>query len=251
MDNLAMLFIKAIVVGGVFVLVGGLVIWKFSKDTIDKDLHRLNRETEAVRSKQTELNEKIKLASEELNKRKAEADALVLKMSETAENKAKEEREKIVAKARQEGEEIIVKANNTKEAIRKAIIKEFDMKAVDFTGLILSQILSSKGKVALDECLISEFIENLAKMDMEMISEDIKIAEIVTAAPLTEGLKNRLSDVLFKKLNRTIQINASHDPKIVSGMVLRFGSLVLDGSLVNMIKDNATEIKEKLEKGLL
>ena len=87
------MLIKAIVAGMVFVAIGGFFIWKFSKDTIDKDLNRLNKETEAVRGKQTELNEKIKQASEELSKRKAEADALVVKMTENAEKAAKEERE--------------------------------------------------------------------------------------------------------------------------------------------------------------
>ena len=159
--DVAMLMIKAIVLGMVFVSVGVFVIWKFSKDTIDKDLNRLNKETEAVRGKQTELNEKIKQASEELTKRRSEADALVLKMKEEAEGKAKEERDKLVNKARQEGEEIIVKANRTKDEIRKSLVKEFNMKTVEFTALIIAQVLSSKGKSAMDECLISEFIENL------------------------------------------------------------------------------------------
>ena len=249
--DLSMLLIKAVVAGMVFVGIGGFFIWKFSKDTIDKDLNRLNKETEVVRGKQTELNEKIKQASEELAKRKAEADALVVKMTEDAESKAKEEREKLVAKARQEGEEIIVKANNTKDDIRKAIIKEMDLRAVDFTAMILDNVLSKEGRSALDECLIAEFIESLIKMDMEMITDEIQTAEVVTASPLSESMRNRLSDALLKKLNRAITVNATADPKILSGMILRFGSLALDGSLKNMVRESATGLKEKLEKGLL
>ncbi len=249
--DLGMMLIKAIVVGMVFVLIGGFFIWKFSKDTIDKDLNRLNKETEAVRSKQTELNEKIKQASEELSKRKAEADALVVKMTEDAEKAARDEREKLVNKARQEGEEIIVKANNTKEDIRKSIVKEMDMKAVDFTALILNEVLSKEGRTALDECMITEFIESLVKLDMEMIGEDIKTADIVTASALSERMRNLLSETLLKKLGRTIAITATTDPKILSGMILRFGSLALDGSLKSMVRESATGLKEKLEKGLL
>lgn len=249
--DLGMLFIKATVLGMVLLAIGGFFIWKFSKDTIDKDLKRLNKETEIVRGKQTELNEKIKQASEELNKRKAEADALVLKMTEDAEAKAKEEREKLVAKARQEGEEIIMKANNTKEDIRKAIIKEMDMKAVDFTNLILNEILSKEGRTALEECIIGEFIDNLAKMDMEMIGEDIKTADIVTSSALSERMRNLLSETLQRKLNRVIEISATMDPKILSGIILRFGSLAIDGSLKSMIREASTTLKEKIEKGLI
>ncbi len=249
--DLGMLLIKAIFVGMIFVGIGGFFIWKFSKDTIDKDLNRLNKETQAVLTKQTELNQKIKEANEELSKRKAEADALVLKMTEDAEKAAKEEREKLVAKARQEGEEIIVKANNTKEDIRKKIVKEMDMRAVDFTAMILDDVLSKAGRIALDECLISEFIDSLAKMDMEMIGEEIKTAEVVTASAITERMRNRLSETLLSKLGRTIEVTATSDPKILSGMILRFGSLAIDGSLKNMVRESATGLKEKLEKGLL
>ncbi len=245
------LLVRAIIIGMVVVGVGGFFIWKFSKDTIDKDLNRLNKETEAVLGKQTELNEKIKQASEELTKRKAEADALVLKMTEDAEKVAKEEREKLIAKARQEGEDIIVKANNTKEDIRKKIVKEMDMRAVDFTAMILDTVLSKEGRIALEECLISEFIESLAKMDMEMIGEEIKTAEIVTSSALSERMRNRLSETLLSKLGRTMEITATTDPKILSGMILRFGSLALDGSLKNMVRESAVGLKEKLEKGLI
>ena len=121
-----------------------------------------------------------------------------------------------MAKARQEGEDIIVKANNTKDDIRKAIVKEMDMRAVDFTAMILDNVLSKEGRFALDECLITEFIENLIKMDMEMITEDIKTAEVVTASPLSESMRNRLSEALLKKLNRAILINATADSKVLS-----------------------------------
>lgn len=249
--DLGMLFIKATVLGMVLLAIGGFFIWKFSKDTIDKDLKRLNKETEVVRGKQTELNEKIKQASEELNKRKAEADALVLKMTEDAEAKAKEEREKLVAKARQEGEEIIMKANNTKDDIRKAIIREMDMKAVDFTNLILGEVLSKEGRLALEECMIGEFIDNLAKMDMEMIGEDIQTADIVTSSELSDRMKNLLSETLQKKLDRIVGISATTDPKILSGIILKFGSLTIDGSLKNVIREASTGLKEKIEKGLI
>lgn len=249
--DLGMLLIKAVVAGMVFVAIGGFFIWKFSKDTIDKDLNRLNKETEAVRGKQIELNAKIKEASEELTKRKAEADALVAKMTEDASTKAKEERDKIVAKARQEGEEIIVKANNTKEDIRKAIVKEMDMKTIDVTALVLEEVLGKKGKPALDESMITEFIEGLMKMDMEMIGEEIKVADIITASPLSDAMKNRLSEALQTKLGRSVAINQTTDPKILSGIILKFGSLNIDGSLATMVRENAISMKEKIEKGLL
>ncbi len=251
MEGLGGLLIKAIIAGMLFIGVGGFFIWKFSHDTIQKDLNRLSKETEVTHAKQSELNAKIKEASEELSKRKSEADALVAKMTEDATAKAKEERDKIVAKARIEGEEIIVKANNTKEDIRKAIVKDMDMKTIDVTALVLEEVLGKRGKPALAESMIGEFLEGLMKMDMEMLGEEIKDADIVTATPLSDALKNRLSDALQTKLGRSVAINQTTDPKVLSGSILKFGSLNIDGSLATMVRENAISMKERIEKGLL
>ena len=249
--DVAMLLIKAVVLGMIVTGVLGFFLWRYLSGTIEKDVSRLHKETETVRGKQSELNEKIKQANEELAKRRSEADALVARMSDDAENKAKEEREKILAKARQEAEEILMKANRTKDDIRKVIAKEMDMKAMDYTAVILNEVLSEKQIKALDESMILGFLEELAKVDMEMIGPEITTAEITTVAPLAEPLKNQLLDIIGKKLDRPVTLNPSFDPKIIGGVVLRFGSLCLNGSLANMIKEAAMQNKDKIDRGLL
>lgn len=235
-------------------VISGVLIFFLKKvlfDSTQGAVNRLNRETEVVRGKQTELNEKIKQANEELAKRRSEADALVAKMAQEAEEKARGEREKILTKARAEGEEIINKAQRTKEDMRKAMEREMHLKAIDFSVFILGEVFSEKALLLLNECLIQEFMDGLEKVDMEMIDSKIDTAEVVTSIPLDEKLKTRLSEILSKKLGRTIKLNLSEDKKIISGIVLRFESLALDGSLRNMLNDKNTEVKDKIEKGLL
>jgi len=233
-------------------VVSGVIIFALKKTMYDSTqgaVNRLNKETEEVRAKQAELNEKIKQANEELQKRQKEADALVAKMKEEAEEKAKKEREKLLTKARQEGEEIIAKAQGTKDAIRRAIEKEMDMKAVDVTTTILNNVLSQKAKEALHDCLFSEFLEELQKVDMSVITQAVTEAEVITATPLDKKFKEKLSEVLKTKMKKDISIKTAEDPHIISGTILRFGSLRLDGSLQNFIKQAALTQKEKIEKG--
>ena len=236
-----------------FVICGVLifVLWKVLFESTQGAVNRLNRETEQVRAKQTELNEKIKQASEELNKRRAEADQLVVKMKDEAEEKAKQEREKILTKARQDGEEIIAKAQKTKDDMRKVLEREMDIKAMDFTTLLLNEILSQKSLDAFHENFVMDFLDGLDKVDMSMIADEITSAEVVTALPLSEGLSKKLTDILQKKLNRTIKLNITSDPKIISGIVLRFGSLSLNGSFQSLVKKKGEELKELIDKGLL
>src|SRR3989338_6115864 len=125
---LQFLVLTAIVTGAII-----FFLYKFLISSTDGAVRRLNAETETVRAKQAELNQKIKEAEEELAKRRKEADDLTKKMITEAEAKAHEERERMVKKAREEGEEIIAKAQNTKEKIRQEILKETELKTIDFS----------------------------------------------------------------------------------------------------------------------
>ena len=233
-------------------VVSGAIIFFLHRTLIastDGAVKRLNTETEMVRSKQKELNEKIKQADEELAKRKKEADDLSRKMMEDAETKAKEEREKIVVKARQEGEEIIAKAHGTKDKIVKALEKDMELKAVDYAAEILNAVLSDKIKGILDQELVSEFIESVEKVDMSKIGPDMNTIDIVSAQPVTEEIKMKLAGIVKSKLQRDITVNATTEPKVVGGVVLKFGSLALDGSLQNFIKEKSIALKQKAEEG--
>ncbi|MDP2654609.1 MAG: F0F1 ATP synthase subunit delta [Candidatus Omnitrophota bacterium] len=246
-----MWIVQFLVLQTIFVGVVIFILKRVLFSDTESAVNRLNRDTEAVRAQQKELADKIKLANEELQKRRAEADALVKKMTEEAEEKAKEEREKLIVKARQESEEIINKAQRTRDDLRKNIEKEMQAKTVDFVEVIINEVLSKKARGALNDTLISEFLDNLDKTDMDMLGAAVDTAEIFTAEPLAEPFRNRLSEILQKKLGRTVKITVSVNAKVLSGAILSFGSLKLDGSLQSTVKEAGTSVKDRIEKGLL
>ena len=67
-----MFFVQFIVLMFVVVGVIGFFLHKLLIGTTQGAVNRLNSETEATRAKQAELNQKIKEANEELEKRKAD-----------------------------------------------------------------------------------------------------------------------------------------------------------------------------------
>ncbi len=232
-------------------VVSGTIIFFLHRMLIastDGAVRRLNSETEATRTKQKELNEKIKEADEELAKRKKEAAELAKKMMDEAENKAREEREKLVTKARQEGEEILAKAYGTRDKVRKDVEKEMEMKVIDFAVNILSSVLSERTRGVLEKELVQEFLEGLEKMDMSKIAADVKVLDIVTVNPATDEFKSKVAGIIKTKLQRDVSINATTDPNIVGGVVLKFGSLALDGSLQNFMREKAIAMKQKIEE---
>jgi len=251
MDQMGLLLIKALILGAVFTAVAGFVFVRIVSKSTDTHVSRLNRETEAVRSKQSELNQKIKEANEELQRRRKEADELLAKMKEDAETTARGERDQIVSKAREEAEDIIAKAQRTKEDMRKAMEKDLELKAIDFMVILTDEIFSEKVRGALNHDLIEEFLDSLQKVDMSMVNDAINETEVISVGPLEEKFKVRVAEILKKKLGRPIELKLKEDEKILAGIVIRFESLRLDGSLANMMKEKGVEMKERLERGLL
>jgi F0F1-type ATP synthase delta subunit len=246
----AMLILQFLVL--MFVVCGTIIFFlhRTLVSSTDGAVRRLTHETEEMRAKQKELNQKIKEANEELVKRKGEADELTRQMITDAEEKAKAEREEVLKRTRAEGEEIIAKAQGTKEKMRKALESELKIKTVDFTMEILTRILSDRARGALNNQLVKEFVEKLEKVEMSQIGSDINTVEVITVSPIDNAVKDKITDIIKKKLNREIKINASVDEKIIGGAILRFGSLALDGSLKEMIFEVGTELKKKVEDGL-
>ena len=250
-SELGMLLVKAIILGVVITGILGFVLYQYLSKSTYSHLDNLKQQTDQVRNKQSELNEKIKQASEELNKRRAEADALVGRMKNEAETTAQEEREKIIKKARSDSEEILNKAHQSKAVVGKELEKQMHLKAVDFSILVLKEILSTRAMGGFNENMISEFLDNLENVDMSLIDDTLDTADVITAAPLDKKSEERLLSIIKNKMNRDIKINNIIDKKIINGIVLKFGSLSLNGGLVELLKDQGVLIKEKLDRGLL
>jgi len=231
-------------------LVSGVIIFFLHKTLISSTegaIRRLNDEIAKANAKQDELAKKIKEADEELAKRRMEAKELAEKMRSDAEEESKEEREKIIQKAREEGEEIIAKAKGAESKLREEIKKEFDIKTINYSMDILNSILSENVKDSLDEILINEFIQNLQDVDMTKIRPDINAVEVITLNKINDNTKSRLSQIINEKCNRPINITVSTDLSIGGGVILKFGSMALDGSIKNLIREKGVQLQEEVD----
>lgn len=235
---------------GLMIVFCGVIIavlrWSLVSST-EGAVDHINKELEDANTKQAEIAKQIREAKEDLEKKRQEAKELAGSMRAIAEEEAKAERERIVGKAREEADEIIEKAKNSREKLQLELEKNMNIKAVTYSIKILNDILSEKVKGSLDEVLVQEYLEKLETVDMGRISPDIQSAEIISLKPLNEQIKNRFSQVIKGKLKREIALNCSTDANIGGGVVLKFGSIALDGSIKSLISEKGTELFEKLE----
>jgi len=66
--------------------------------------------------------------------------------------------------------------------------------------------------------------------------------EVASAMALTATQKERLSEALARRLNRTVRIKETVDPELLGGAVVRAGDLVIDGSLRSRVEQMGAQI---------
>lgn len=238
------LFLMVIICGGVL-----FALHHFFISSVEGAKQRLEKDAESARAREAELALKIRQADEELKARKAELDMLETRLKNQIEAEANQKKEELVTKARADAEEIIIKAQNSADALRKDIEKQMEMKILDYATNVLEAVLGNKTKETLEKDLMEEFIEQLKTVDMSKISLEIKQATILTAGPISESNIKRIADIIKNKIQREITFSSKIEKEYIAGVVIQFGSLMLDGSLHQAIKDAAMALKIDIEKG--
>lgn len=92
-------------------------------------------------------------------------------------------------------------------------------------SLGLVRLLIRKGRIVLLPAVLEEY-EKLAKESRREVS-----VQVVSAAPLSAGQKERLRAVLEKKLDRTVTLSITVDPNLIGGLVVRAGDQLYDNSI--------------------
>ena len=77
------------------------------------------------------------------------------------------------------------------------------------------------------------------------------LAHYSITAEIGKGGMGEVYQAKDTKLGRDVEVKSIEDEKILGGVLLKFGSLNLDGSLKNMLNLISEEVKGNIEKGII
>jgi F-type H+-transporting ATPase subunit delta len=157
-------------------------------------------------------------------------------------------KDSMLKQAREEAERIIAETMTAKEKIREELRKEEKLKMIDYTSKMLSSIFSDMVKGKLDGILIDDFINEFKDLDISHIPQGVTEVEISTKDKLSDSSKEKIQKSIKEKLKKDMPIKESIDESIVGGIVVKFGSLVLDSSIASKLKEASTDFKEEIER---
>ncbi len=231
-------------------IVFGIVIYILKKllygDT-QSAVNRLNDSYKEIQKKKEELTQKIGQIEAEYEKRKEAADKVANEYRDKAEKEMYAKSDALIKKAHEEAERIVLEAATAKDKIRAEIRKEEEINLVIFCEQILDKTLKGIMRDNIDAVIVENFINELKEADLSHIPGGTTEIEIVTRKPMTDDARKRIQEMLDSKLTKKYPIKEAVDPEIVGGVVLRFGTLILDGSLSGKIREYGLVKKQEIE----
>lgn len=202
-----------------------------------KHLEDLNREytkKEREVSKQlaearTKSQEMLMHAQDEAQRRKNQ----VIKEAEL-------EKDEILRDARTQSEELIKHADKSRLVLLAEVNDRIAKEAVVKACELIQLALPDKIKEEVHQQWLQELIEKgFGDLGNVRVADDVKEIKLVSAFPLSDKDGKTLSKMLKQALKSNTEIKISVNPKVVAGIVITIGSLVLDGSLKHKIQEQA------------
>jgi F-type H+-transporting ATPase subunit delta len=96
-------------------------------------------------------------------------------------------------------------------------------------------------KVLADNKRLSLLPDILALFEQLKANQEKSVdVDVVSAFPLEQAIADRLAQALRGKLQRDVTINASVDPTLLGGVLVRAGDVVIDGSVRGRLAKLAT-----------
>ena len=234
--------VAQIIIFAVIIIVLKRLIFEDTTSAVNRltKLDTMNREKEKV------LVEKLENAEKFFEKRRKELEEEEKKLKLEAQRAANQLHEDIVKQAKTEAEEIVKKAQASKDRMRIEALVEAEAKTIEFCVEILGKVLGALVQASMNEQIVHEFMGELEKADLSKISKEVKQVELFTGRNVSVNTQKSIKDLLEKKMERPLELIFKEDPALLGGVMMKFGTLVIDASLVERLKETATELKESL-----
>lgn len=230
------LILFQIIIFTVFIFIFHHVMAK-NVTSASRHIEDLNQDyTKKQREINLQLDEAKQKAEASIRSAKEEAEALKIKIIKDAEA----ERDKMLDQARVQSSEIMQQAEKSRQFLISEIDKRVSREAVGKAVELLHDALPEQFKLSAHNFWVDELIESgFTELRNLRLPEGSRQIKIISAFSLTQAQRKSISGKLKDVLGFDAEIKEEIDEKLVAGIVISIGSLVLDGSLRNRIKREA------------
>ncbi len=225
------------------VIIFGALIFFFRKIMTQN----VSQATQHLEELNKENTEKEKMVTRHLELAKQEAQQLLIKAQEEADaaradilKQAQEQRDTLLAQARHNSEELIQQADKSRQQLLAEIQERIAKEAVQKACELIARVLPEDFRREVHERWVNDLLsKGFTQLEHLRIPEGRQEAKVVTALALDDGLRAKIAERLKAALSRDIVLQEEVQERLVAGLIISVGSLVLDGSLKTRIEERA------------
>ena len=200
-----------------------------------------------VRKKEEEIKREIAEHETEFRERKAESERQLQAQRDEAKRAAARLKEQSIAEAKKESQKIIEQAHKNEQKIKAQIIRQMEEKTVEYGGQVFKLVFSDLMTGEINRQFIKELVDALDEIEDGTIVVDSTEAVVTVSHKLEPKQKERILKVLRKKFNKDVTIKEVVDESLLGGLILKMGSLEIDGSLRNRYQEAVEEVKKEAD----
>ena len=213
-------------------------------DTV-RAVERIGQAEAEIRKREEAMKSEMERHEQDVAARHRESEEDLVRRREDSDREISSIKDGVLNEARMEAAAILDKARNTERQLREQVTIELGDKAVDLAGSVFQLVFSDRVGEALNEQFTDELLDALQATDATGITVDEGNAEFSASHPLSPERKQRLQAILAEKFGSTIAINETINPDLLAGLVIKIGSLEIDGSLLSRYREAVTELKKE------
>jgi F-type H+-transporting ATPase subunit b len=222
------------------------ILRKFLYAESAKEMQRLVKLKEEAAIKQRELQEKIDQAQQAFDQKMAEAEKDARMVSARSEAEVKALRVKILDKAKEDADNIMKAAFNAKEKMRDEVAVEMMRKMPLLASRMFSAVLSESAKELTHKELVKDLIEKIKRLESSTFKTKVDHGEIASAYSLPAADRAEIESAVRHAVGYEVPLVEKKDAKIAVGLVVRLGSIIIDGSLENRMRQAERELSGSL-----
>lgn len=207
-----------------------------------KEASRLKILQDEFSRKESELLAKIDAAERDAAEKISKVTQESEKYQGMKVQEADEIKEAILTAAKERAEEVVRSAVNSKEKMREEVELQMRAKIPTAAVKIFKESLSTQARQLVHDQLVEEVIDRLNNLDKSLFKTAADKGELLSAYPLKRGEKEKILSAVKGKAGRAVSLAEKEDKSAVAGIVIKLGSIVIDGSLENKL----TQIAENL-----
>lgn len=229
-----------------FIFMFFLFVFIFRKvinKNISSAVQHLDEINKEYLKKEEEAEEKLKEAERVYQETVSKAKEEALSLRDDILKQTQKEKEEIIREAKNQAKEIVSQAEKTRHLLISELEERIDKEATKKASLLLSEVLSLGVREIIHQNLLKEFKEGLSQRIAGLqVPSDLKEAKIVSSFELGKEEEDFLVGMIREKCGSEIKIITEIDPKLLAGVMIVLGSLIIDGTLKFQIEERIKEI---------